>query len=51
MVKRPRLGVRLEEMVQDMQQRQHMLLVVAELGLPNIVDDDIPDAFAAMLAG
>ena len=42
MVRWPGLRVRLEEMVQDMQQGQHMLPVAAELGLPNIVDNHVP---------
>jgi hypothetical protein len=38
-----------QEMVKDMQQGQDMLLGAASLGLPNIVDDHVPDFFAAML--
>jgi hypothetical protein len=38
-------------MVQDMQQGQHMLLVAAELGLPEIIDNHVPDFFAAVLVG
>jgi hypothetical protein len=38
-------------MVQDVQQGQHMLLVAAELGSPNILDDHVPDSLAAMIAG
>jgi hypothetical protein len=51
MVKRSSLRVRFQEMVQDMQQGQHMLLVAAELGLPNILDNHVTDSFAAMVAG
>ncbi len=42
-------GVRLEEVVQDVQQGQHMLSVTAELRLPNIVDNHIPDFFGSVL--
>jgi hypothetical protein len=35
-------------MVQDMQQGQNMLLVAIKLGLPNIIDDHVPDFFAAV---
>jgi hypothetical protein len=38
-------------MVQDMQQGQHMLFVAAELGLPNIVHNHVPDFFAAVFMG
>jgi hypothetical protein len=38
-------------MVKDMQQGQHMLLVTAELGLPKIIDNHVPDFFAAVLVG
>jgi hypothetical protein len=38
-------------MVKDMQQSQDMLLVAASLGLPNIIDNHVPDFFAAMLLG
>ena len=41
----------LEEMVKDMQQGQDMLLVAASLGLPNIIDNHVPDFFAAVLLG
>jgi hypothetical protein len=51
MVRWPGLRVRLEEMVQDMQQGQHMLPVAAELGLPNIVDNHVPDLFASVVLG
>jgi hypothetical protein len=37
-------------MVQDVQQGQHVLLVVPELGAPNIVDDHVADFLAAMIA-
>jgi hypothetical protein len=51
MMKRSSLRVRFQEMVQNMQQGQHMLLVAAELGLPNILDNHVTDSFAAMVAG
>lgn len=38
-------------MVQDMQQGQYVVLVIAELGAPNIVDDHVADFLAAMIAG
>jgi hypothetical protein len=38
-------------MVKDVQQGQRMLLVAAELGLPKIIDNHVPDFFAAMLVG
>jgi hypothetical protein len=41
----------LQEMVKDMQQGQDMLLIVAALGLPNIIDNHVSDFFAAMLLG
>ena len=41
--------MRLQEMVEDMQQRQDVLFIAALLGLPNIIDDDVPDFFAAVL--
>ena len=41
--------VRLEEMVQDLQQRQHMLLVAAVLRLPDIIDNHVPDFFGSVL--
>ena len=37
--------------MQDMQQGQHMFFVAAELGLPKIVDDHVPNFFAAVLVG
>ena len=43
------LWMGLEEMVKDMQQGQDMLLIAASLGLPNIIDNHVPDFFAAML--
>ena len=43
--------VRLEEMVQDMQQGQHMLPVAAKLGLPNIVNYHVPYLFASVVLG
>ena len=45
------LWVGLQEMVQDMQQGQDVLLVAVSLGLPNIVDNHVPDFFAAVLLG
>jgi hypothetical protein len=36
-------------MMQDMQQGQHMLLVAAELSSPKIVDNHVPNFFAAVL--
>jgi hypothetical protein len=51
MLRWPGLRVRLEEMVQDMQQGQHILPVAAELGLPNIVDNHVPDLFASVVLG
>ena len=38
-------------MVEDMQQGQNMLLVAALLGLTNIIDNHVPDFFAAVLLG
>jgi hypothetical protein len=52
MVRWSSLGMRLQEMVQDMQQGHHMLLVASdELGLPNIVDNHVQNFFAAVLLG
>ena len=46
------LGMRLQEMVQDMQQGHHMLLVASdELGLPNIVNDHVQNFFTAVFLG
>ena len=45
------LWMGLQEMVEDMQQGQDMLLVAASLGLPNIIDNHVPDFFAAVLLG
>ena len=45
------LWMGLEEMVKDMQQGQDMLLIAASLGLPNIIDNHVPDFFAAVLLG
>lgn len=42
-------GVRLEEVVQDVQQGQHMLPVATELCLPDITDNHVPDFFAPVL--
>ena len=42
--------MRLQEMVQNVQQRQHLLLVILdELGLANVIDDYIPNFFTPML--
>jgi hypothetical protein len=42
--------MRLQEMVQNVQQHQHLLLVTLdELGLANVIDDYIPNFFAPML--
>ena len=40
-----RLGfwVRLKEMVQNVEQSQHMLSIARELSMPDIVDDHAPD--------
>ena len=40
-----------QEMVKDMQQGQGVLLVTASLGLPNIIDNHVPDFFAAVYLG
>jgi len=46
------LGMGLQEMVQDMQQGQHMLLVAFdELGLPNIIDNHVQNFFTAVFLG
>ena len=36
-------------MVQDMKQGKHVLPIAAELGLPNIVYNHVPDLFASMV--
>jgi hypothetical protein len=42
--------MRLQEMVQNVQQHQHLLLVtLGELGLANVIDDYIPNFFAPVL--
>ena len=41
----------LQEMVKDMQQVQDMLFVATSLGLPNIIDNHVPDFLAAVLLG
>jgi hypothetical protein len=42
--------MRLQEMMQDVQQQQDLLLITLdELGLANVVDDYIPNSFAPML--
>ena len=43
--------VGLQKMVEDMQQGQDMLLVAVSLGLPNIIDNHVPNFFAAVLLG
>ena len=43
------LSMGLKEMVEDMQQGQNMLLVAVSLGLPKIIDNHVPDFFAAVL--
>ncbi len=46
------LGMRLQEMVQDVQQGHHMLLVASdELGLPNIVNNHVQNFFTAVFLG
>ena len=45
------LWMALKEMVEDMQQGQSMLLVAVSLGLPKIIDNHVPDFFAAVLLG
>ena len=45
------LWMALKEMVEDMQQGQNMLLVAVSLGLPKIIDNHVPDSFAAVLLG
>ena len=42
------LWVCLQEMVQDMQQGQYTFLVAADLDLPNIVNNHVPNFFAAI---
>src|ERR1700751_380241 len=50
MVRWTSLGMRLQEMMQNVQQHQHLrLIALDELGLANIVDDYIPNFFAPML--
>ncbi len=41
--------MRLQEMVEDMQQGQDVLFIAASLGLPDILDNYVPDFFAAVL--
>jgi hypothetical protein len=41
----------LQEMVKDMQQGQDVLLVAASLCLPDIIDNYVPNFFAAVLLG
>jgi len=47
MVGRPRLRVRPQEMVQDVQQGQHVLPIEAQLGSPNIIDDHVSNRLAS----
>ena len=49
MLNRLSLGMRLQEMVEDMQQGQDVLFIAASLGLPNIIDNHVPDFVAAVL--
>ena len=52
MLRGPSFGMRLQEMVQDMQQGQHMLLVAFdELGLPNIINNHVQDFLTAVFLG
>ena len=44
-----RLGVRLEEVVQNMEEGQNVVLVAAELRIPNIIDNHIAHFFGPML--
>jgi hypothetical protein len=41
----------LQEMVEDMQQGQNMLLIAISLSLLKIIDNHVPDFFAAVLLG
>ena len=44
------LGMRLKEMVKDVQQSQHMFLITTvELRLANIIDNHVTNFLAAML--
>ena len=45
------LWMRLQEMVEDVQQGQDVLLIAASLGSPNIIDNHVPDFVAAVLLG
>ena len=51
MLRRLSLWMGFQEMVKDMQQGQGVLLVTASLGLPNIIDNHVPDFFAAVYLG
>ena len=51
MVRWSSLGMSFQEMVQDMQQDHHMILVTSELGLPNVVDNHVQNFFTAVLLG
>ena len=51
MLNRFGLWMRLQEMVEDVQQGQDVLLIAASLGLPDIIDNDVPNFFAAVLLG
>lgn len=42
-------GVRLQEMVQHVQESQHVIAVAAGLARAHVVDDHVPDLVAAML--
>ena len=45
------LWMALKEMVENMKQGQNVLLVAVSLGLPKIIDNHVPDFFAAVLLG
>jgi hypothetical protein len=49
MVRWSSLGMRLQEMMQDVQQQQDLLLILDELGSANVVDDYISNSFGPML--
>src|SRR5207247_7369492 len=49
MMRGRRFGMRLEEMVQDMQQGERVRLVADGLGVPDIVHDHVADLLAAVL--
>jgi hypothetical protein len=45
------LWMRLQEMVEHVQQGQDVLPIAASLGLPDIIDNNVPNFFAAVLLG